>query len=167
MKGFREIDPKEIENTIKLIGSDWMLITASDKDKVNTMTASWGCMGVLWNKNVCVAFIRPQRYTYEFVENSNTLSLSFFDEKYKEALRFCGSRSGRDCDKFKETGLSYEFDEDTPVIEQARLIIECRKLYADDLRKNNFLISEPLSHYKDGDYHRFYICEIEKVLIRE
>jgi flavin reductase (DIM6/NTAB) family NADH-FMN oxidoreductase RutF len=167
MKGFREIDPEKIENVIKLIGSDWMLITAADKDKVNTMTASWGCMGVLWNKNICVAFVRPQRYTYEFVENSNTLSLSFFEEKYRDALRFCGSHSGREYDKFKETGLSYEFDEDTPVIEQAKLIIECRKLYADDLKKNNFVISEPLSHYKADDYHRFYICEIEKVLIRE
>lgn len=167
MKGFREIDPKEIENTIKLIGSDWMLITAANKDKVNTMTASWGCMGVLWNKNVCVAFVRPQRYTYEFIENSNTMSLSFFEEKYRDALRFCGCRSGRDYDKFKETGLSYEFDEDTPIIEQARLIIECRKLYADDIKKNNFIISDPLVNYKDGDYHRFYICEIEKVLIRE
>ena len=167
MKGFREIDPKEIENVIKLIGSDWMLITAANKDKVNTMTASWGCMGVLWNKNVCVTFVRPQRYTYEYIEESSTMSLSFFDEKYRDALRFCGSHSGRDCDKFAQTGLTYEFDEDTPIIEQAKLIIECRKLYADDIKKNNFIIADPLVNYKDGDFHRFYICEIEKVLVRE
>ena len=89
------------------------------------------------------------------------------DEKYRDSLRFCGSHSGRDCDKFTETGLTYEFDEDTPIIEQAKLIVECRKLYADDIKKNNFIISDPLVNYKDGDYHRFYICEIEKVLVRE
>ena len=76
----------ETENAIKLIGKDWALITAGDESGYNTMTASWGCMGVLWNKNVCVAFVRPQRYTYEFIENSNTLSLSFFDEKYRLSL---------------------------------------------------------------------------------
>ena len=167
MKGFREIEPSKIENAIKLIGKDWMLITAADGEKVNTMTASWGCIGVLWNKNVCVAFIRPQRYTYEFVEKSDTLSFSFFDEEYRDALKLCGSKSGRDCDKFKMTGLGYEFDGDTPVIGQARLILECRKLYADDLKKDCFILPEPLVNYKNNDYHRFYICEIEKALIRE
>ena len=167
MKGFREIAASELENAIKLIGTDWMLITAADGDKVNTMTASWGCLGVLWNKNVCVAFVRPQRYTYEFVEKASTVSFSFFEEKYKDDLRFCGSHSGRDCDKFKETGLSYEFDEDTPIIEQARIILECRKLYADDLKKDKFILPDPLINYKNDDYHRFYICEIEKALIRE
>ena len=122
---------------------------------------------MLWNKNVCVAFVRPQRYTYEFMEKSNTVSFSFFEEKYRDALRFCGAHSGRYSNKFENTGLSYEFDEDTPIIEQAKLILECRKLYADDLKENNFIVKEPLSHYKDGDYHRFYVCEIEKALIRE
>ena len=167
MRGFRQIDPSEIENAIKLIGKDWMLITVADGEKVNTMTASWGCLGVLWNKNVCVAFIRPQRYTYEIIEKSKTVSFSFFEEKYRDALKFCGSHSGRDCDKFKESGLSYEFDEDTPVIEQARLVLECRKLYADDLEKKNFILQEPLDNYKNNDFHRFYICEIEKAFIRE
>ena len=86
MKGFREILPNELENSIKLIGGDWMLITAADGEKVNTMTASWGCLGVLWNKNVCVAYVRPQRYTYEFIEKASTMSFSFFEEKYRDAL---------------------------------------------------------------------------------
>jgi len=167
MKGFREISPSELENAIKLIGTDWMLITAADGEKVNTMTASWGCLGVLWNKNVCVAFIRPQRYTYEFVEKSETLSFSFFDEQYRDALRFCGAHSGRDCNKFNETGLTFEFDEDTPIIEQAKIILECRKLYADDIKKEKFILPELLANYKNGDYHRFYVCEIERALIRE
>ena len=167
MKCFREILPSELENAIKLIGEDWMLITAADGEKVNTMTASWGCLGVLWNKNVCVAFVRPQRYTYEFVEKADTVSFSFFDEQYRNALRFCGSHSGRDCDKFKETGLTYSFDGETPIIEEARIILECRKLYADDLKKDNFILPEPLANYKNDDFHRFYICEIQRALIRD
>ena len=167
MNGFREISPKDLENAIKLIGDDWMLITAADGDKVNTMTASWGCLGVLWNKNVCVAFVRPQRYTYEFVEKADTVSFSFFDEKNRDALRFCGAHSGRDFDKFKETGLAYELDGNTPIIEQARIVLECRKLYADDLKKENFILPEPLVNYKNNDFHRFYIFEIEKALIKE
>ena len=164
MAEFREIAPTEIENTIKLIGDDWMLITASDGERVNTMTASWGCLGVLWNKNVCIVYIRPQRYTYEFTEKSDKISLSFFTPEYKNALRFCGTKSGRDYDKFKETGLTLLFDGDVPIIGEADLVLECKKLYADDLKEDKFLAPELLVNYEKKDYHRFYICEIEKIL---
>ena len=164
MSNFYEISALEIENAIKLIGSDWMLITAKDADKVNTMTASWGCLGVLWNKNVCIAFIRPQRYTYEFAEKATHMSFSFFGGEYKDALRFCGTKSGRDVDKFKETGLTYSFDGNVPIIDQAELVLECKKLYADDLKEDNFIVAELLKNYELKDYHRFYICEIEKVI---
>jgi flavin reductase (DIM6/NTAB) family NADH-FMN oxidoreductase RutF len=114
-----------------------------------------------------VVFIRPQRYTYEFTENTDKISLSFFDDSYKEALSFCGKHSGRDCDKFSATGLSVSIDTDTPIIDQARIVLECKKLYADDLKKDNFIFDEPLSNYKNNDFHRFYICEIEKALIKK
>lgn len=164
---WREISPYEIENAMKLIGKDWMLISAEKDGAVNTMTASWGCMGVLWNKPVCTAFIRPQRYTYEFSEAADKMTFSFFDESYRDALKFCGTKSGRDYDKFRECGLSYEIDDGAPIINEARLVIVCKKLYADDLKEECFLDAEPLANYKLKDYHRFYICEIEKVLKRE
>ena len=167
MRGKREISPYEIENAMKLIGRDWMLISAQKGGAVNTMTASWGSMGVLWNKAVCTVFIRPQRYTYEFAEATDTLTLSFFDESYRDALKFCGTKSGRDCDKFKETGLSYSIENGAPIINEARLTLVCKKLYADDLKEDKFLSSEPLVNYKAGDFHRFYICEVEKVFMRE
>ena len=164
MNGFYEISPLETENAIKLIGSDWMLITASDGKKVNTMTASWGCLGVLWNKNVCIAFIRPQRYTYEFAENVSHISFSFFEDEFKDALRYCGTKSGRDVDKFAQTGLSVSYDGDVPIIDQAKLVLVCKKLYADDIKEDKFIIPELLKNYDKKDFHRFYICEIEKVL---
>ncbi len=167
MSNFREISPLEIGNAMKLIGKDWMLISASVDGKVNTMTASWGCMGVLWGKNVCVAFVRPQRYTYEFTESSDTITFSFFDEEYRDALRFCGTNSGRDCDKFERTGLSFTLEGSSPIINEARLVLVCKKLYADDLKRECFVFDGPLANYKDSDFHRIYICEIEKAIVRE
>ena len=166
MSGFKEISTSEIENVFKLIGKDWMLITASDGEKVNTMTASWGNMGVLWNNNVCTVYIRPQRYTYEFTEKSDTLSLSFFREKYRDALKLCGRVSGRDCDKLSEAGLTTALIDKTPIICEADMVLVCRKLYADDLKEECFVSDAPLVNYENKDFHRFYICKIEKVLKR-
>ena len=83
MKGFREISPYEIENAMKLIGRDWMLVSAEKDGKVNTMTASWGGLGIMWSKNVATAYVRPQRYTKEFMDNADTFTLTFFKEEYK------------------------------------------------------------------------------------
>ena len=168
---FTHLTPAELtDNIFQLIGKDWMLITAADKTTglVNTMTASWGCAGILWNKPVGICFVRPQRYTFEFTEASDTLTLSFFTEDYRKALQYCGTHSGRDVDKFAETGLSLSHTPDgTPYIAEARLVLVCRKLYADDLREGAFIDPALLSNYKEKDYHRFYICEIMDVLIKE
>lgn len=166
MSNFKEIPTSEIQNVFRLIGKDWMLISAADGGKVNCMTASWGSMGVLWNDDVCTVFIRPQRYTYEFVEASDTLSLSFFGEKYRDALAFCGRVSGRDCDKIKEAGLTSAFIGSTPIICEADMVLLCRKLYADDIKEENFISKDPMFTYANKDFHRFYICRIEKVLKR-
>ena len=163
----REITPFEIGNVMKLVGKDWLLITASDGERVNTMTASWGLMGVLWHKNVCTVFLRPQRYTKQFVDKAERISLSFFDEQYRDALKFCGTKSGRDYDKFAETGLTLTETDGVPTIREAKLTVICRKLYADTIREEAFLEDSPLACYPQKDYHTFYVCEIEKVFVRE
>lgn len=107
MENFEEIKPAAItENFIKLIGSDWMLVTAGQREHFNTMTASWGGVGFLWNKPVVFVFIRPQRYTFGFIEQEPMFTLSFFTEAYRSALQLCGTKSGRDTDKVAETGLT-------------------------------------------------------------
>ena len=104
MKKFKEIKPEELEfNPFRLIGKDWMLITAGTEEKFNTMTASWGSVGILWNKPAVTIYVRPTRYTYEFVEKYDEFTISFFSEEYRSALNFCGSKSGRDYDKALET----------------------------------------------------------------
>ena len=163
----KTITPNELnENIFKLIGSDWMLVTSGTPDNYNTMTASWGGVGFLWNKNVCNVYVRPSRYTYEFIEKSGSLTLSFFNEDYRAALKFCGSHSGRDCDKAKECTLTPIPCGDTVAFEEARIIIRAKVLYKQDMTEANFIDKNLLSNYKDGDYHRIYTCEIEEILIK-
>lgn len=165
MINFSKTDLNKIdENVFKLIGSDWMLITSGTKDSFNTMTASWGGMGVLWHKPVSYIFVRPQRYTYEFLEKNKTYSLSFFDEKYRKALNICGTKSGRELDKVKEAGLTPEVSENGIVhFAEAKLVLECSKLYFQDINPANFL-DPSINTIYDNDYHRMYIGEITKII---
>ena len=164
MKDFRLIPPEELENVFRLVGKDWMLITARQGDTVNTMTASWGGMGVLWNRPVAFCFIRPQRYTYALTEAAERCSLSFFTEDYRPALRLCGTKSGRD--KFAAAGLTPALLDGVPYVREARLVLICRKLYADMLKEEAFADTSLLSNYKDGDFHRVYVVEIEQAYIK-
>lgn len=158
----QKIDPKDIQkNIFSLIGDQWMLIAAGEGDKCNMMTASWGGLGVLWHKNVATVYVRPQRYTYGLIEKQDTFSLSFFTEKYREQLKLCGSKSGRDIDKVKECGFTVEkAGGDTPYFTQAELVLACRKLYYSDLDPAHFLEASIEDHYKNHDYHRMYVGEI-------
>ena len=137
---FREISVEQLkDNPFTLINKDWMLITAGNQDKHNTMTASWGGVGELWGKYVSTIYIRPQRYTLEFVEREEYYSLCFFGPEYRQALSLCGSKSGRDVDKDAATGLTPCFDQAAPYYEQARLVFLCRKLYRQDMEESAFL----------------------------
>ena len=173
---FKEIKPEQIsDNTIKLIGRDWMLVTActksfDDNDKIitgrpNTMTASWGGLGVLWNKPVATIYLRPQRYTKEIIDSTDTFSLSILSEKYKTALDYCGSHSGRNEDKFRQSKLDVQYMNGTPWIKQARLVIFCRKLYAQPFDPNSFIEEKMLKqNYRNDDFHTMYIGEITKAM---
>ncbi len=168
--GYKLIDPKEIPgNLIKLIADEWMLVTAGTREKFNTMTANWGGAGYLWNRPVAFVFIRPERYTFEFAEQSEMFTLSFYDEKYRNALNICGVKSGRDCDKVKEAKLTPIFtNKGLPAFEEAKIVLEVRKIYADMLSEDAFLDKEPIkNHYlTKGNLHKLYIVQIEKVWIK-
>lgn len=165
---YREIKPDQlVDNPFKLIGADWMLITAGQPEKFNTMTASWGGMGVLWERKVCFIFIRPNRYTYEFVERSSFFTLSFLGEEHRTALRFCGTHSGRNTDKVKGAGLTPVKGGEFVYFGEARLVLACRKLYYQDIGPERFL--DPLIEimYPKKDYHRMYVGEIVTCLRKE
>jgi flavin reductase (DIM6/NTAB) family NADH-FMN oxidoreductase RutF len=161
---FNEIDVHLLEeNLFKLIQKDWFLITAGNEKSMNTMTANWGGLGYLWNKNVCFIFIRPTRYTYKFVEENEFFTLSFFEEKYRKELDFCGSKSGRDVNKIEECGFTpVYFPEGSVALGEAKLVMVCRKLHTQDIDPANFVDKAIDKNYPKRDYHRMYIGEIVK-----
>jgi flavin reductase (DIM6/NTAB) family NADH-FMN oxidoreductase RutF len=164
-----EIKPEQVtHNPYKAIGQDWMLVTAGTLASYNTMTASWGTVGVLWERPVCFCFVRPQRYTYEFMERSELFTLSFFEERYHAALDYCGSYSGRDVDKAKETGLTaVEWQNKAVYFAEASLVYVCRKIYAQHLVPAGFVDRAiEQQNYPQGDLHRMYIGEIVSCLQR-
>ena len=165
---FKEIAPEELMlNPFTKIGKEWMLITAgADTEHCNTMTASWGAMGVMWGKNVIETVIRHSRYTLEFVEKSEFFTVSFYPESQREALKFCGTHSGRDCDKADESGLTPYFVDGTTAFEQAEMIFVCRRIFSQDMALEN-LSEDNYRWYPDKDIHKAFIGEIVKVLVKE
>lgn len=163
---FTETSAKELNgfNTFSQIGEKWMLITAGNKEKFNTMTASWGMMGILWNKDVATAFVRPQRYTFEFLEKNDYYTLSFFESKYKKQLSYCGRNSGRNVDKIKETGLTPIFDEQAPYFKEASTVFICKKIYGQFISPEGFIDIDLDKNYENKDYHKMYVGEIIKCL---
>lgn len=152
------IDPFELK-------SKWMLITAEKDGKANTMTASWGGFGVMWNKEVVYIVIRPQRYTKEFVDAAESFSLTFFDKSFMKQLGYLGKVSGRDEDKIKEAGLTVAHEEGVPYFEEAETAIIARKLYAQPLGEEFFIDKNPVGDwYPEKDFHTLYIAEVTKIL---
>ena len=167
---FREIDIKSVNlNPFEKIGREWMLITAGSEEKFNTMTASWGGLGVLWNKNVAFTFIRPSLYTFEFTEREDFFSLCFFPAGYKKELTYCGRNSGRDVDKVKETGLTPMFMEGVPYFEEASMVLICKKLYSQPMGKEYVCDNEAVfpNYGENEPYHTLYVGEIVKAFVRE
>lgn len=153
------------ENPFKLIGSDWMLITAKKGEKTNMMTASWGGVGILWNKPVATIYVRPQRYTKEFIDNEEYFSLCVLPEEYRQILNYCGTKSGRDEDKIAETKLTIDESEKAPIFKESRLVLICKKLYAQDMSEDSFIDKSLVEkNYKAKDFHTMYVAEINKIL---
>lgn len=169
MAQFHEIAPSDIsDNPFTLIGQDWMAVTAAAKGRVNAMTASWGGLGILWGLPVATVYIRPQRYTRELIDESASFSLSVLDESHRPTLSYLGSVSGRDADKIEVSGLTVDYEGQTPYFAEARLVFICRKLYRQALEPEDF-VDPVLSHQwcPEGDYHIMYVGAVEKLLRRE
>ena len=139
---FVSIHPKEIrENPIKLFGDDWAVVAAGSPDDFNELTVSWGALGDAWwdNMPIAIIFVSATRYTHKYLEENDTFSINIFPPQYRKALAYIGSRSGKNEDKVAATGLKVEFSENgTPLFNEARMIIECRKIYAHDLDRSKF-----------------------------
>ncbi len=170
LKGFKKISFNEFnEDAVKLIGDQWMLVTAGNfTNKFNMMTANWGGLGWLWNKPVAYIFIRPQRYTYEFIEKEAFFTLTFFDIKYKDILLLLGSKSGREMDKMNNSGLTpIETANKSIAYTEARIVLECKKIYGTKIKSEDFIdktIDKQV--YPKKDYHKMYIGEVVNIWVQ-
>ena len=162
----REVSFDEFkENAFNLIGKEWLIYAAEKDGKVNAMTASWGGLGIMWNKKVAYIFVRPQRYTKEFIDASDRMSISVLPESLRKTGTYFGRTSGRDEDKIEKSGLTVMHYEDVPYFYESRLTMICKKLYAQSLDESSFLVKSLVDKcYPDKDFHVMYVVEIEKIL---
>ncbi|MDY3617629.1 flavin reductase family protein [Agathobaculum sp.] len=148
-------------NPFALLAKDWMLVSAGTEEKWNTMTASWGGVGVIWGKPSATAYIRHSRYTKEFVDNSEYFTITFLQDGHRDVLSLLGSKSGRDIDKMHGSGLTPVFVDGQPTFEEAKLVLVCKKRCKSEIAPGDILQDETLDKwYADKDYHTMYLGEI-------
>lgn len=167
LDGYRRVAPDKIPgNVIKLL-NEAMLITSGAGDNINVMTASWGGLGVLWEKPIALNFINPTRFTVTTMQKGDTYTLSFYTAAYKEALEYCGTTSGRDTDKIKGSGLTpIKTPSGATAFSEAWMILECKKIVDQQISADAVLDkSLPTKWTKDG-FHKIYIGEILNVWIK-
>jgi len=166
----KEIDVLELSmKPVDLWMNQWFLLTSGTPEEYNMMTVSWGSIGCLWNKPIVQVFVRPQRYTYEFTEGFDSFTLCAFPAAYRKDLNILGTISGRDGDKLSKTNLTSMPSSriSAPSYKQASLILECRKIYKQDMDPQGFIDNTIQNHYPVNDYHRIYFGEILAVFIDE
>lgn len=174
---FKEMNVKDFGwNSITGFGNDWAALTAGNEEKgYNAMTIAWGQIGSLWEIGthanrlpVATVYVRPQRYTKEFMDKEEYFTISSFGPSGKKILGVLGSRSGRDTDKIKDAGLHPVFEKDYTYYEEAELVIVCRKMYSAPLTESGFADKDVMEfNYPKRDFHEMYIGEIVKVLKKD
>lgn len=165
---FKKVSVYDLKtNPFQEIGKNWTLISAAHDGKVNTMTASWGSMGVLWGKEALTVYIRQSRYTKEFVDAQDYFTVSLFDGSTHKPLGLLGSKSGRDGDKIAEAGFHVTEVEGQPAFEESHCVFVCKKMYQDDIRVADMPADVVKSFYPDNDFHTMYIGEIVACYVNE
>lgn len=147
------------------IGKKSFLLACGTKNHHNCMTVGWASLGYLWRKPMAFVYVRPQRYTYQFMEQYSFFSLNFFTDSFAEVLQLCGTKSGREIDKMNISGLTVkEIAGQTIYYNEAHTVIICKKVYYDDLKAENFLEKSFLNLYPSSDFHRIYYGEVIEIL---
>jgi flavin reductase (DIM6/NTAB) family NADH-FMN oxidoreductase RutF len=148
------------------IGKKGFLLASGNLENHNCMTVAWAGLGYLWNKPMSFVYVRPQRYTYQFMEKNEYFSMNFLTDSHDDILNFCGTKSGRDTDKMHINGLTpLIFENKVVYYKEASTVFICRKIYFQDLNPENLLIKSVLKNYPLHDFHRIYYGEIEKTFV--
>lgn len=168
MPGYKSISPDKIPgNIIKLLRDDWMLITAGNDQQFNMMTAGWGGLGMMFGKPVAFCFIAPTRFTYQLMEKNDTYTLSFYTEAYRDALKICGSKTGKSADKVKETGLTpITTPAGSKAFSEAWMIIECRKTVAQSITPEAITNAALKEEWSTKQLYKMFVGEIVNVWVK-
>ena len=167
---FRKIDIKDFnENPFTLFKKDAALMTVGTLADHNTMTVGWGTLGILWRNEIAIAYVKPTRYTFEYMDKTDTFVFAWFDdsEKSKDILKFCGTKSGRDYDKDKECNLTPIEIDGGIGYEEARLLIVCEIIYEDQFKEEEMRDISYMSIYPDNLLHHRYIGRIKGIYYKE
>ncbi len=167
----KEIPVEELEVKVHdLWLNKWLLLTSGDfsKNDYNCMTVAWGSLGTMWNKPFAQIVVRPTRHTFGFTERYDNFTLCTFPEEYRDVLKFMGTHSGRDVDKKEHTGITAAASKivSSPSFKEADMVLECRKIYFDNIKPGNFLDPSIDNNYPLKDYHKIYFGEILKAFIK-
>lgn len=160
----KEISIKDINcNAYEMFNKNWALVSSGNEQDYNTMTISWGTLGHLWFKDIATVFVRPSRYTFEYMEKNDYFTVSFFLDSHKDDLTYLGKNSGRDGDKVSKTSLTPIFLDGEVGFEEADYVMICKKVHAVDFKREQFCDSGIESVYTSDDIHKQYTGAIEKV----
>ena len=151
-------------NVFDVFNKGWALVTAGSMDSFNTMTISWGGLGTLWGKSVATVYVKPVRYTHEFLEKNEYFTLTFFPEEYRKDLSLLGSRSGRDGDKVALTSLTPVAVGESVGFREASLTLLCRKLYRQDMDVSAMPADVAALHYAKEAPHTMYVGEVLEII---
>lgn len=170
---FKEIQVKDLSfNPFTSLQEDWALLSAKNSEnKVNSMTVSWGGVGAIFNENVITVYVRPQRYTRSFIDETGNISLSFFNGEYKKELAYLGAKSGKDEDKLSLQNFKPIFFGDFPAVDKAKLVICAKVIYKGEIFPQNFIKNNEVDYdkkwYENKDYHYVYLAKIEKIYVSD
>ena len=142
----------------------WALLTAGDESSFNTMTISWGGLGTIWGKSVATVYVRTSRYTHVFMDANEYFTISFFPEQYKQILGVLGSKSGRDMDKMKDSGLSAMKAGESVSFKEAEVTLVCHRLFKQELAVANMPVDIAESMYEGQAPHDMYIGEVVEII---
>ena len=142
----------------------WALLCAGNKEHHNTMTVSWGGMGTLWGKPVVTVYVKPCRYTFGFMNDSEYFTVSFYPEAYKKSLAVMGTKSGRDINKDEVSGLTVKPLGQAVTYEEAEVTVVCRKIYWQDLVRENIPQEEIERFYTTEEPHRIFVGEVVEII---
>lgn len=159
----KPVDVKTLSAEVfRVFGENNALLTAGDKTACNTMTIGWCGFGRLWNLPACTVYVRPERYTYQFMEAHDYFTVCILPKEKRQVMAVCGTKSGRDIDKIKMCDLTLRYGTgDAPFFDEAEMVVVCRKLYVQDMKPEHVVDHKAIDNfYEDAGWHRMYVGQV-------